>query len=804
MSNESYFSNTDESTDDNSSLLDEMNSFFDVVGMEQDTRSSVEVIRQPTSVNNDNLSVFYKKLEELGMNLDELKPILECQDNLLVLSGAGSGKTTALILKIIRDLVSGDIMKITNVNSVYGVTAVQVPSNILVSTFLRTGAEELKSSFREWCQKLGIVGIDYSTIHFKTIHAEVMDALKQMGVPLQVIESTDSLIRAVMNNYGIRSVTSTSRNVTIDEISDVASIIAYARNRLDNKRYDQPLMDDYRMDSILLDAVLKEFKLHRMASGKVDFEDMQEMLLEALQMNQNVRDFIAKRYDYVYVDEFQDTSQLQYELLKYYFSGSKRVTAIGDDDQTIYSWRGSDIEIITKKFEEDIKPTVLKLTTNYRCRTNILNLVKPSIEMNSNRHPKDLKAFKEGGEVSIVLQGNVNMLVEGLRSDLASGYKVGVLARVNADLLIPAIILELDGGLNFSLSKSVNMSNRMSRQVFGVIDLLTKRMTEEFEGYFKLFLPRSAWYEAKKLSDVLLTNKSLNLYNIPLEDLSHSLPNLSPFVNGLRKANSIGGVEAYIYILGMLEAQTFVGKSLYAKKARDLVSFVRRIILEHKSVKDLTISQIDNLFNSVLPERLARRIKYSKESLVKLTTVHEAKGKEWDSVYIWNDVDGAFPNQVGGRDITEAEFEEERRVHYIACTRAKDKLTIYSDEQKMSPFLKECDLTTIGANVTISEKQVGMQKVFKTKVTDELVEMKTDALLRSYIVEVTANSSLTDERVSNMEIVLNNFNFNDLIERLENQYGVHLSYEPEDGFGIIDLFFRELADELFNSGAFRA
>lgn len=792
-----------QNNDDSSSLLDDLNAYFDNKGREQDEARGVTVIRSSSSPNNANLELFYKKLAELGINLDEAGEILECEDNLLVLSGAGAGKTTVMILKIIRDLISGNAMKVVTVDSVYGQTQVQVPAKILVATFLKTGAEELKAAFHEWCQRLGVVGVDYSNIHFKTIHAEVKDALQQMGVKVEVLENTDSMIRSVMNKYGIRSVNSTSRSLTIDEVSDMTSIISYARNRLDNERYNQPLMSEYRLDSILLDAVLKDLKIQRMATGKMDFEDMQEMLLEALQINPHVRKFIADRYDYIYVDEFQDTSQLQYEILKYYFVNSRRVVVIGDDDQLIYSWRGSDIDIIARKFEEDMKPTVLKLTTNYRCKSNILNAVIPSIEKNTKRHPKQLRAYREGGELNVVMNGNVNMLIDSIKKDLAKGYNVGVLARVNADLLIPAIILELDGGIDFSLSKSVNMEGRLVRQVFGAIDLITKRLTEEFESYLRMFLPRYNWVEAEKLYNVLISNKSLNLYNIPMQDLMYSVPNLAPFIKGLRSAREMGGVEAYLYILGVMENHVFTGKTLYAQKARTLVNFVKRIILEHKNVKDLSIGQIDQLFNITLPERLSRRIKYNRNALVKLTTVHEAKGKEWDSVYIWNNVNGTFPNQVGNREITKEELEEERRVHYIAWTRAKEKLTVYSDESNPGLFLQECDLSTVGAKVEKVGAITDMNKVFKkaNHSTQSIQTMQTDKLLREYIADVTNSGGITDERLVNMDIVLNNYEFDELVEKIEQEYGLHLTSEHRDE--VLDSFFRDLADKIFNEGNFK-
>lgn len=788
------------------SLLGDIESYFDTKGREQDEANGVSVIRPTSGHSPTNLDLFYKKLEELGINLEELKPVLECQDNLLVLSGAGAGKTTGLMLKIIRDLVSGDMMKTVTTTSVYGTSHIQVPSKILVSTFLKSGAEDLKKSFIEWCRKLGVVGIDYSNIHFKTIHAEVMDTLKQMGVGVSILEDSQPLARAIMGKYSIRSVNSTARSVTIDELNDFQGIVAYARNRLDAKRYEHTLMGDYRMDITLLDAVLKDLQLMRRATGKMDFEDLQEMLLEGLLTNENVRNFVQNRYDYVYVDEFQDTAQLQYGILKEYFKGAKRVITIGDDDQTIYSWRGSDIDIIKTTFIEDFNPTILNLTTNYRCRQNILNSVIPSIELNQKRHPKDLKAFKPGGEVNVIYQGNVNMLVDTMRADLVKGYSVGVLARVNADLLIPAIILELDGGIDFALSKSVNMNNRLSRQVFGAIDLVTKRMTGEFENYLRMVLPKYNWFEAEKLINVLKNNKSLNLYNIPMDDLTSSVPSLAPFIKGLRSSKEIGGVEAYLFILGYLEQNVFTGKSLYVVKARSLIQFVKRVILEHKDVKNLDINAIDNLFNQVLPERLSRRGKYSQTTRVKLTTIHEAKGKEWDSVVIWNNVNGAFPNIVGNRELTEDEFEEERRIHYIAWTRAIEKLTVFSDVANEGLFLKECDLSVVGANIQTMDKQLDMSRVFKKANTVPSTQEFVEKVLNAYIVKTSEKGGSQDDKYVNMDIVLNTMQRDDIVEQLDKKYGIHLNTEKDDynNFDLLDDFFSTLADEIFNSGSYRA
>jgi DNA helicase-2/ATP-dependent DNA helicase PcrA len=786
-------------------FLGDMHEFLDDKAREQDDLAPVTVIRPATNAMSGAaaaLEIFYRKLSELGMNLDELRPILETPGSQQIVAGAGSGKTTLMSLKLVKGLITGEYMKVVSVDSVYGATKVVMPSNILVTTFLKSGAEELAESFFSWLRKLNITGVDHQNIKFYTMHKEVKEALASMGINVVFTEDSTTMIRNTMNRFGIKGQQSTSRGVTMEEINDMASIIGYARNRLDAKRYEHQLMQEYGLDSLMLDAILHDLKIQRIARNEVDFEDIQEMLLEGLRTNENVRRVIANRYDVIFADEFQDTSQLQYEIYKYYFAGAKQKTIIGDDDQTIYTWRGSDGNLLTTQFRLDFPVTVNTLTTNYRCAANILNVVIPSITKNQNRYPKDLKAAKEGGQVNLVYDGDINHLVDSIKGDLSNNMTVGLIARINADLLIPAMIMELDGGIEFGISKSVNMHSRIPKQILGTMDLIMKRFTEDFESHFKLFLPRYQWYEAEKLASVIMVNRDVNIYDLPIEDLTKSVPNLAPFLKGLREAKKMGSVEAYIYILGCLERNTYSGKGSYNQKARVMVSFIRKIILEHNAVKELDMDQIYNLFHNVLPERLQRRIKYGKDRFAKFTTVHEAKGKEWDSVYIWNDVVDSFPNKVGNRDLTPEEYEEERRVHYIAVTRAKIKLTFYTKPNEMGDFLRECNLEVAGLQVIDQAPILEMEQVFKVKKPELSQEIQLDTLLRQYIADTTGGYGINDPRVSNIEIVLNTYQFDDLVERLRNTYSYTVSITMDTYQEAMESMFSQLADEIFNKGQY--
>lgn len=943
------------------SILGDMTEFFDKKAEESGNIvcSTVPVTGlndSDTPVENSKLTLFYKKLEQLNYNLDELKPILECDDSMLILSGAGSGKTTALILKVIRDLIAGDTMKTVQVGDSYFMT----PANILICTFLRTGAEELQKSFGDWLGKLGIRGIDKENIKFRTIHSEVLDALKGMGMDVKILEDGSSYMRQVMQSYGIRSVLSTGKTVTADEVSDMMLITNYARNRMDNRKYEHSLMSDYGLDTMTLDVILTTYAQHRKASGKMDFEDMQEILLDGLQKYERVREYIASRYDYIYVDEFQDTSQLQYEILKYYFDSAKRVLCIGDDDQCIvkgskvktlngikniedvvvgdkvlsatghgtvdympvnhvsekivnekvyrvttasgktvtatgehtafvnlgigayysenvelrnltdssymmmpfsnlrkgmympveingtlvddvivniekidyngsvydlsvpdtvnfivddvcvhnciYSWRGSDIDIIGNRFEDDYKPTVKNLSVNYRCAANILAPVIPSIEKNSKRHDKKLRAARSGGTVTIHIDEDVNKLIEEVNKDIDRGYSTAILARTNNDLLVPAILLELNskhnGGGLFSLSKAISLTSRIPKQVFGVMDLLLKRYTADFESYFKLFLPKYDQREAETLSGILAINKRLDIFSIDKQDLVHSVPNLANFIEKLAQAKEDSPVTAYIHLLNLMSSQVYNGKSVYAQRAKDFVFFIKKIIMEHDEVKDMNLEELHTLFTETLPAKFNKRINSKQRTFIKLTTVHEAKGKEWDSVYIWNDFDGCFPNCVGGRELSPDEFEEERRVHYIAWTRARKKLTVFTLSERMNGgFLKECVFDDYAFEDVMGD-DLQSKVVFRRKDVSQPEKLSgkdlARKLLSDYIVKYSGGS-VKGSKEGNCNLVIGEYSTDELWNKIESEGAVYAYIEMDDVESYFSDFFERLAGDIIGN-----
>lgn len=642
--------------------------------------------------------VYFSKIAKAGFNLDEIVPILKTKGHQLVISGAGSGKTTAMVFEIQNDIITGEAMKMVALNNS---TPVRVVGNLLVCTFSNSATAVLKERLSYWQRAMGYNNTSES-VKFKTLHKEFMDTLKRIGCIINIIpfEKSREITRKLCTRYHISN--QNTGYLSKEDYKDIESIFTLARNRLDGKGYSHEKCDLYGITPTILDAMLYDAKEERRALKYVDFEDTQEILYDALRTNKKLQEYVAQSYDIIYIDEFQDTSQIQYEILKYYFAGAKKVVAIGDDDQTIYTWRGSDIEIIRSRFPQDFKPTIQKLTTNYRCPSNILNPVIPSIVKNQNRYYKELKSYNEGGELKIIADTQVSsfanrMLLE-IVDDMRCGYNVAILTRTNYDGLIPAFLLEVQHKFNYSLSSDLMTANSaLPRSIVDLCSIFLDRSSPRLKTSLEMLVSRQAKYQIAELCNVLKMNGNLNLWTIPINDLRYSVPELAEVLRMLREVNETAGeMESFKRLLNFVKVFNFNNDSEYSKGARNFIDllFIIINIKNYSTVEEF--SEGFRLLNRAVSAHVdvnARDIK------INICTVHDAKGNEWDSVYIWNDTEGVFPNEKSLEDI-----EEERRLHYIAWTRAKKKLTVLTQVGSEGMFLQECDVPKSAINTEIRLK----------------------------------------------------------------------------------------------------
>lgn len=641
-----------------------------------------------------------EKLKSMGFNMSQLEDVVRVKGNQLIISIAGSGKTTGLIFKICFDITTGEATRIAKVNG----NEIRVLDRIWVCTFLKSGADELKSKLSLWQRKLGLMDTSDS-MAFSTLHAEFKRALTALGVTTNIIDSSvnSKNLKKVAEKYAIEY---DGKPLNSDMLRDLESAFTYTRNRLDEKRYNRSIYRELDIGPTIIDAMLREWKSMRISLGCVDFEDLQELLYTEciVKNNIDVINFLRNRYNYIYVDEFQDTSQIQYALLKIYASGAKKIVAIGDDDQTIYSWRGSYNKIITDEFAKDFNPTISNLSVNYRCPNIILDAIKPSLEKNENRFKKELKSFNTGGSFRVGAYSSYKSMVECLSDmiyeDVKANKSVAVLCRVNSDGLLPALMLDRLGKFQYTISgDGMTLDSYIGRSVINIAKLFTEKSSLAVKNTLSML----TWnkYSINNIMKVCKNNK-VSFWEIPDKDLGYSCPDIAEKLKMWKQwRKAFGDIEALRMIYYYFRTEVFVKDNQYNTVCKSVISSIETM---------LSISKADNVEDFLeeldsINERLKARKKKFNGSKVRIATVHEFKGKEADSVYVWNDSVDIFPHKDCDLE-DEEELEEERRVHYIACTRARKINTILYVKNKPGMFLQEMDLSN-AKNISKVEKVGG-------------------------------------------------------------------------------------------------
>lgn len=621
-------------------------------------------------------------IEARGFDMTYLSPVLDTRGSQQILSCAGSGKTTTLIFKILNDIASGELTSTSEFNG----NVVRTVDRVWVSTFLKSGAEDLRRSLWKWQTRLSLP--DYtSSVKFSTLHAEFKSLLNSLGVATNFVDTkkNNSYLKTVLQNHNING-----GSLNNEIVREFASALTYTRNRLDRDQYTHPTYKTYNVMPSQVDALARDWSKTRRAFKEMDFEDLQDYLYELAYIQQvpEVVNAMENRYSFLYIDEFQDTSQIQYELLKIYARKAKKVIVIGDDDQTIYTWRGSDNNIITNRFMEDFRPAITQLSYNYRCPENVLAPIIPSIELNENRFKKDIKAKKEGGSLRVghynSYKNMVAALSKGIATDIRAGKSVAVLCRENLDGLVPALLLDKAGSnIKYSISgDNMTLDSYVGRQILGILNLFTARSNEGVrKALSQLVYSR---FEVAKIMDEFKINGT-SIWDVNMKDLKYSSLAVYNYVKRWRDYRENHTAMATVqFVLHDYRFNVYGKSNQYHEICRSVIDAILAVIESYNY--DTPAELLEDVED--INDRLKARKKLD-GSAVQISTVHNFKGKEADSVYVWNDSEGVFPSSKSDA----GDVEEERRIHYIACTRALETSTLLYRTGSPSPFLSEMDLT---------------------------------------------------------------------------------------------------------------
>lgn len=635
----------------------------------------------------------YLKYLNSKYDMTEMKGIMLSKGNLEIVSCAGSGKTTSFMHKVHYDWITNTFGNDPELSKVW------------ICTFLNKGAKDLED-------KIGEITTDYSNYarknnlkytacspkHITTIHRELMNIISEVDniTEFKIIDDdlNDKLLAEVLKEEGMGY---QGRSEKSNLVNDLKTAFSVTRNRLGDARYDYPLYNSLKLTPKRIEKILYCWKEKRKELHQIDFEDIQEKVYEECKaLDERYLNAIHGRYDFIFIDEFQDTSQIQYEIIKEFAKEAKKILVIGDDDQTIYTWRGSCGDIIVKDFIHDFKPQVLSLSVNHRCPANILNPIVPSIERNQNRLEKSIRASKEGGKFEeracndYMEMGRV--LREGILNDLKeyTGKKIAILCRVNTDAFYPILLLA-QAGIPFSISKDKMLLNKkLDSYVFGIMDMVAGFISDKTVSVLKLYCPKESAMAENIVS--ICKNNNQSIWDFDPDELRNSdsilYHKIADWVSDRKRLDNVDLlVKIYTDYIEMLTKED-KPISQYNETIKAVFYAVIDYILESDTdeINYLKTYLVD-LFKK-LNRHIKPKDKKSNEP-IDIATVHEYKGAQAEVVYIWNDTQKMFPHQKGGEKITLEQIEEERRIHYIACTRGQEKSTILTIGGYRGQFLKE-------------------------------------------------------------------------------------------------------------------
>ena len=609
------------------------------------------------------------------MNLDRLnerqrEAVLHKNGPLLVLAGAGSGKTSVLTTSIAYKIKEESID----------------PRNILAITFTNKAANEMKDRVAD------LLDMDISYLWIGTFHS-ICARILRMNIErigysknFTIYDSQDqrTLIRDIIKELGYK-----------DEITPriAQSIISNAKNKsIDPEEFLK--LNFYMQNADEIAEIYKRYEKKKFEYNALDFDDLIEKVLELFAKDKETLRYYQDKFDYIFVDEFQDTNNSQYELIRFIAGDNSNVVAVGDADQSIYSFRGADIRNILN-FEKDFFNTkIIKLEQNYRSTSKILNTANKLISNNLERKEKNLWTENNDGSDVVYRETSVEseeskFIIDTIKQLLADGYKesdIVVLYRTNAQsrpfeegFLKNLIDYKVVGGLKFYDRKEIkDIIAYLNILVNSKDDVSLKRIINEPKrgiGEKSIEqLESIALGHGISILDLitdpnfylLLTDRLKTLANKFFEPLKDIFTN----VDNYQIVDLINDLLDKTGYLRNLEKSHLVEDRARIDNINEFISSAADY--QEANPDDTLRDYLENL--SLLSE--IEKTENSNES-VSLMTMHQAKGLEFPVVFIVGLDEGLFPSK---RSLDEGNLEEERRLFYVGITRAEEKLYMTSSQ----------------------------------------------------------------------------------------------------------------------------
>ncbi|MCR1952792.1 MULTISPECIES: ATP-dependent helicase [unclassified Clostridium] len=573
------------------------------------------------------------------------------EKNVLVVAAPGSGKTTVII---------------NRVNYLVNELKVRL-GNIIIITFTRAAADNMRSRYKNVFNK-------EIAPFFGTFHGLFYKILLKEGFNISIIDGGIShrLIKSVLSKY--------SDEVSEDKIKEALNNISFFKTSLKAIEEFKPTM----AKDIFIEC-LQKYEEYKTKNGLWDFDDLSIKVINLLRDNPNTLNKYREMFKYILVDEFQDCDELQIQFLKL-INHENSLFAVGDEDQCIYSFRGSKPEYMVRFDEIFPKAKKIYLSINYRSNENIVEASKEVIKNNKSRNDKVINSYKDsvgiikfttpyderiqGEEIAGIIEKSIDNL-----SDNAVLYRTNMEARSMIDTFtrrrIPFVLL--DKGYNFFehfickdilsyLKLSINIKDKES--FLSIINKPFRYVSKSNLEYIRNS------FEDKSPFDILIDKKDTPPYQ------AKKLDELRRDILYLNKLSLSGAIQ---YIVSGLNYIDYLKE--YGERYNQSIDELEDIIEEFKSAAD-GLKTIIELLGHV--ERVKEKIEESKavQEGVILSTIHGVKGMEFKNVFIINATEETIPHKSS----MDENIEEERRLFYVGITRAINNLYIFSPKTQRGRF----------------------------------------------------------------------------------------------------------------------
>lgn len=612
------------------------------------------------------------------MNLEQFnnrqkEAITTTEGPLLILAGAGSGKTTVVVNRIAYLLEQG-----------------VRPWNILAITFTNKAASEMKERVG------GLVGREADDIWVSTFHASCVRILRRnieklgYGSSFVIYDSQDqqTLIKECLKDLNISADNFPPRSV--------AKIISDAKNDLyEPDVFCDIYQNDFKMAKI--GEIYKRYQKRLFDANALDFDDLIMQTVKLLSMDSEVLEYYQNKFHYIFVDEYQDTNNSQYMLVSMLAAKHRNLCVVGDDDQSIYKFRGANINNILDFEKEFTDAKVIKLEQNYRSTQNILSAANSVIKNNRGRKGKNLwtengdgnkitlySASDERDEAYFIVDSIVDLMKqEGLKfSDFALLYRMNAQSRVLEDALLRnAVPYRVVGGLRFYDRKEIKDIVAYLRVIHNPNDdlSLARIVNEPKRGIGDTTVARVA--EVAHTQTLSYYETMSHAADIP--ELAKTAGKLLPFVelmNSIRMAAE--SLSVHELIEQILDKTGYVAALTATKQIENMTRLENIKELISSAVEYEKKEETPSLAGFLEDIALVSDIDNydAEQDTVVLMTMHSAKGLEFPAVFLCGVEEGIFPSN---RSFTEEEMEEERRLCYVGITRAKRHLFISSARYRM-------------------------------------------------------------------------------------------------------------------------